>query len=552
MTNVLAVPKELEVRVEELLDAFGAKDACATYLLCDKHPEEQVSYRIIDKDGAAKIVTFGHLKVRSQKLASGFAKNGLKPGDRVATLMGKSEDFLVCLLALWRLGATHVPLFTAFAPAAIEMRLESSAAKFIICDEAQRNKLDSVLGDTQVIMRDRAKKGDLDLTQIEISGDADFEAHVGGGEYPVIQIYTSGTTGHPKGVAVPLKALAAFQAYAEFGLYLTKNDIFWNAADPGWAYGLYCGVIAALSTGVTSIMHTEKFAPESTYRVLLEEGVTNFTAAPTVYRTLKASGIEISKIMLRCASSAGEPLTPDVNEWARDALGTEVHDHFGQTEAGMLLNNHHHPLLKKTVKDASMGHPAPGWHIKVIDADTHKPLPANKPGLLAVELAKSQFAWFCGYVGTSEKNIERFTEDGKWYLTGDVAEIDDEGYFRFSAREDDVIIMAGYRIGPFDVEVILSKHPAVKECAVIALPDEIRGEILEAVVVLSEGYNGTEELTEELQQKVKTEYAAYAYPRRVHYYDQLPKTPSGKIQRFIIRKALREEMKKKEQTTGAV
>lgn len=544
MTDTHSVPHELEARVEELLCAFNGNEACASYLLCDKHPKDKVSYRIVERNGQVKVVTFGQLKDRSEKLADGFQKLGLEPGDRVATLMNKGEDFLVSLLAIWRLGATHVPLFTAFAPGAIEMRLESSQAKFVICDHAQYPKLEGILGDTKVIMSDQAIEGSLELNQIEHSGETGFKPFVGGGDWPVIQIYTSGTTGKPKGVAVPMKALASFQGYGEFGLGVTEGDVFWNAADPGWGYGLYFGVIVALSTGVLSVMHTEKFSAESTYDVLVSQGVTNFTAAPTVYRTLRASNIKVPDIKLRSASSAGEPLTPDVNEWAPQALGTEVHDHFGQTESGMLVCNHHHPLLKKDIKAGSMGSPAPGWSVTVIDPDTHEQLPAKKPGLLAVELSKSPFAWFSGYVGAPEKNIERLTEDGKWYLTGDLAEYDEDGYFRFSSREDDVIIMAGYRIGPFDIEATLSKHPAVIEVAVIAVPDEIRGEVLEAAVVLAAGYEGSEELTKELQQKVKTEYAAYAYPRRIHYFDEFPKTPSGKIQRFVIRKTLREELEK--------
>jgi acetyl-CoA synthetase len=540
----------VEERLGELIRSFSEPQASAAYLLCDRHPAESVAYRVVPKAGPTYAITYGQLKARSERLASGFARLGIVPGDRVATLMSKGEDYLVTLLAIWRLGAVYLPLFTAFAPLAVEMRLASSGAKLIVTDAAQRPKLDAISigepGSLLVAAVDTPTGDDLSLATIEASGEPGFPAHVGGGNGTVICIFTSGTTGKPKGVEVPLRALAGFQAYGEFGLGLTPDDVFWNAADPGWAYGLYFGVIVSLATGVLSIMHTDKFSPDGTLDVLEKEGVTNFTTAPTVYRSLKAHGVTPGKLVLRRASSAGEPLTPDVNMWAPKALGVEVHDHFGQTEAGMLVNNHHHPALKQAIKPGSMGRPLPGWHMTIIDPDTHEELPPNQPGLLAAELSKSPLAWFEGYLGMPDKNTERLTPCGRWYLTGDVAQRDEQGAFRFASRDDDVILMAGYRIGPFDVESVLITHPAILEVAVVATPDEIRGEVLEAIVVLDKGFAPSDALTEELKQKVRTEYGVHAYPRRIHYRESLPKTPSGKVQRFVLRQELRAQMEKSE------
>ena len=535
------ISPQIEARVADLSAAFSAPDACAVKLLCDLHPADRVAYRIIGK-GALVDLSFGKLKARSERLASGLAKRGYGPGDRIATLMSKGEDYLVTLLAVWRLGAVYVPLFTAFARGAIEMRLESSGARLVVCDAAQRPKLDGLAGaalpDLKVGLFGDAG-GELSMQDIEASGYDGFPAYVAGGDGAVIEVYTSGTTGKPKGVVVPLRAFAGFQAYGEFGLGLTQDDVFWNAADPGWAYGLYFGVISSLSNGVTAIMHTEKFTPDGTLGVLRDQGVTNFTAAPTVYRSLKAHGVEPGSIQLKNASSAGEPLTPEVNEWAPQALGVEVHDHFGQTEAGMLVNNHHHPDLKRPIKPGSMGQSLPGWDMTVVDPETHEELGPEQSGLLAARLSSSPFAWFQGYRSAPDKNSDRLTPCGRWYLTGDLAQYDIEGYFRFSSRDDDVIIMAGYRIGPFDIESVISTHPAVREVAVVAVPDEIRGEVLEAVVVLAAGHDPSEVLSDEIKRKVRTDYATYAYPRRVHYRHELPKTPSGKIQRFLIRQDLR-------------
>ncbi|WP_247986007.1 AMP-binding protein [Bradyrhizobium sp. 186] len=542
LMNKSEVDQRIAERVHEMLDVFGSPDADVARLLCDRYPEKKTAFRIVPKAGATVSLSYGRLKERSVRLASGLTKLGLKPGDRIGTLMSKSEDYLVTLMAIWRLGAVYVPLFTAFAPPAIEMRLASSGAKLIVSDCAQRSKLEDLadaLPGLRVAGSDYRPHGDLSLGDIEASGEPGGSAHVGGGDWPIIEVYTSGTTGKPKGVVVPLRGIAAFQAYAEFGLGLLPDDIFWNAADPGWAYGLYCGIIASLSVGVTSVIHGDKFTPEGTVDVLVRERVTNFTAAPTVYRSLRAHGIAEGQISLRCASSGGEPLTPDVNLWAPKALGTVVHDHYGQTEAGMLVNNHHHPALKRPITPGSMGHALPGWYMTVIDPDTHEPLEPGMPGILAADLTRSPLHWFQGYVAASEMNSERLSSDGRWYLTGDVAKYDDDGSFRFSSRSDDLIIMAGYRIGPFDVESVLSTHPAVREVAIVATPDAIRGEVIEAVVVLAQGFTPSDALSEELKQKVRADYGAHAYPRRVHYRDNLPKTPSGKIQRFVIRGELR-------------
>ena len=529
-------------RLASLIDAYGGENACASYLLCDRHDPKAIAYRIVTSNGEAVVLTYGQLRERSERLASGLKKRGYGVGDRIASLMSKGEDYLVTLLAIWRLGAVYVPLFTAFAKPAIEMRLASSGTKLVVCDSAQKPKLDALVGELpglSLAVAGGATDSELTLADIEMSGEADFPARVTSGGGAVIEVYTSGTTGKPKGVVVPLRAVAGFQAYGEFGLGLVSDDIFWNAADPGWAYGLYFGVLVSLSTGVESIMHVEKFTPEGTLAVLTRQGVTNFTAAPTVYRSLKAHGVPDGHVALRCASSAGEPLTPDVNLWAPAGLGAQVHDHFGQTEAGMLLNNHHHPDLAMPIKPGSMGRALPGWDMTVIDPATHEELGPNQSGLLAARLSDSPLAWFDGYARTPEKNADRLTPCGRWYLTGDLASYDGEGYFRFSSRDDDVIIMAGYRIGPFDVESVIASHPAVRDVAVVAVPDAIRGEVLEAVVVLNHGYAATEELSEALRQKVRADYAAHAYPRRIHYRDELPKTPSGKTQRFVLRNELR-------------
>ncbi|MCP3731239.1 AMP-binding protein [Sphingomonas sp. MG17] len=538
----------LIARVQELLTLTGAGDASAANLLCDRHDPGALAYRMIADDLSILDLSYGELRARSEQFARGLRAQGIEPGDRVAALMGKSWQYLVALLGIWRLGAVYVPLFTAFAPAAIAFRLRESGTRLVICDAAQQPKLapgeDMPADAPWRVVTTGPDLASAIAYDALMSGDATpMPAAVTGGDAPIIHIFTSGTTGKPKGVVVPLRALASFQAYGEFGLGLEPGDLYWCGADPGWAYGLYFGILASLSTGTPSLLLHGGFTPETTLAVLAGQGVTNFAAAPTVYRALRTSGVAVPPgLELRKASSAGEPLTPEVNEWATTALGIPILDHYGQTEAGMLINNHHHPLLRQPIKPGSMGHVMPGWSAAVLDEHQDEPVGPGVVGRVAMDLHHSPLAWFERYEGDPAKSAEKFAGAGRWYITGDTGWIDEEGYFHFSARDDDVIIMAGYRIGPFDVESVIAAHPAVAECAVIATPDEVRGEVIEAFVVLRDGAAGSDALGEEVKVWVKTRYAAHAYPRRVHFVDELPKTPSGKIQRVELRERRRREI----------
>jgi len=536
-------------RIRELLDIYTAPDACAATLLCDRHDPDKRAYRIIAADLSAHDVTYGELRRDSERFANALASLGIGAGDRVATLMGKSREYLVALMGIWRLGAVHVPLFTAFAPPAIAFRLTGSGARMVICDEGQRAKL--VPGEHmpnnaewRVITTGQAAEGALAFDGLVAGAAPGFVPAAPGGNAPIIHIYTSGTTGNPKGVIVPIRALAAFHAYGEFGQGIRAgDDVFWCAADPGWAYGLYFGILVTLMTGVDSILLEAGFASEATFAVLEREEVTNFAAAPTVYRALRSSGIAPpGKLSLSRASSAGEPLTPEVNVWAEAALGVAVHDHYGQTEAGMLINNHHHPAASRPIREGSMGVAMPGWTAAILKDEAEVEAQPGEPGRLAMDLPNCPLAWFDGYDGDPNKTSGKISADGRWYITGDTGRVDEDGYFYFSARDDDVIIMAGYRIGPFEVESVMATHPAVAECAVISVPDEVRGEVIEAYVVTREGQLGGAELEQEIQQWVKRNYAAHAYPRKVHFAAAMPKTPSGKIQRFVLKRQRLDEI----------
>ena len=530
---------------EQLLAIYDVPGASAAEFLCDRHDPEAVAFTVIDADLSGRDITYGELRTESEKVAAALADLGVSEGDRVATLMSKSADLVFTLVGIWRLGAVHMPLFTAFAWPAIEMRINGGDAKVIISDADQRGKIEKA-GVPVVVagLADcpEAREGDLDLATIIAAQEPGRPAAVTGPDAGMVMLFTSGTTGTPKGVVVPVRALAAFHQYIETGLDVRADDVFWNGADPGWAYGLYYGILGPLAVGRRSLLLHARYSPELAFAVLQYFHVTNFAAAPTVYRTMRAKAdIAPADVTLRRASAAGEPLTPEVIDWSVKQFGVEVRDQYGQTEHGMFIINPWHDALREDVRPGSMGVPLPGWSCTVLAADADVPAPAGELGRVAIDVPASPLMWFTGYHEAPEKTAERFSADGRWYYTGDAAKLDADGHFYFSSRDDDVIIMSGYRIGPFDVESVLAQHPDVLESAVIGVPDDLAGEVLEAYVVLREGVlpDGVfddDDMVSELQKWVKTEFAAHAFPRKIHFARELPKTPSGKIQRFLLRK----------------
>ncbi|EXG82080.1 acyl-CoA synthetase/AMP-acid ligase [Cryptosporangium arvum DSM 44712] len=499
--------------MNDWLHEAATADADAAWLLCDRHDPDAVAFRVVAADLSIRSLSYGELADRSRRLATVLRSAGVEAGHRVAVLMGKRLELPVALLAIWRLGAIHVPLFTAFAPDAISARLTASGVRLAISEPGQAAKLEGV---AVVSVND-----ELDA-RIRAAEPLRDRRPIGGGGQ-LVELYTSGTTGAPKAVPVPVRALAAFRSYLHYGLDVTEDDVYWNAADPGWAYGLYYAILGPLAHGRANLLVEGGFDPRRTLEVMNRCGVTNFAGAPTMYRALRGVGTA----RLRRASSAGEPLTPDVTAWAPDALGTEVRDHYGQTEQGMVILNGWHASVRSVVESGSMGRPLPGFTATVLD------------GQIALDVEASPLMWFEGYVDAPERTRERFTADGRYYLTGDTGRVDENGAFYFTARDDDVILAAGYRIGPFDVESVLVTHPAVADVAVVGAPDELRGEIVVAYVVLADGESPGPTFLAQLQDLVRTRYSAHAYPRQVHVVESLPKTASGKIQRFVLRRGTR-------------
>ncbi|MCE1117087.1 MULTISPECIES: AMP-binding protein [Pseudomonas] len=517
-----------QAAAEALHGNLEALNACVE--CCDRHVGEDKPALIWeDRDGNGGRYSFEQLQALAARFANVLGAQGVVAGDRVAGLMPRTPELLVTILATWRLGAVYQPLFTAFGPKAIEHRLEQSHARVVITDRNNRPKLDDVVGCPTVITVDAAV-GELDFHQALEAADAHCEPVMRTGNDPFLLMFTSGTTGPAKPLEVPLRAIVAFQGYMRDAIGLRPQDNFWNLADPGWAYGLYYAVTGPLALGHATTFYDGPFSVESCARVIAKLGITNLAGSPTAYRLLIAAGEQFAapiKGRLRVVSSAGEPLNPEVIRWFADELGVTIHDHYGQTELGMVLCNHH--ALEHPVHLGSAGFAIPGHRIVVVDGQGGE-LPAGQPGILAVDREQSPLCWFAGYHGLPTKAFV-----GKYYLSGDTVELNQDGSISFVGRSDDVITTSGYRVGPFDVESALIEHPAVIEAAVIGKPDPERTELIKAFVVLAKGYAGSPELEETLRQHVRQRLYAHAYPREIEFVGELPKTPSGKLQRFILR-----------------
>ncbi len=505
---------------------------------CDRHVGAgRVALRCLSADEVLTEYTFEQLRDLSARAANVFHAQGIRPGDVIAGLLPRTVDLVATVLGAWRLGAVYQPLFTAFGPKAIEHRLQTSGAKLVVTNAAQRPKLDEIADRPPAAVTGGGAgggvaAGDLDFRAAMARAATEFAPVTRRGEDLFMMMSTSGTTGLPKGVPVPLRALLAFGAYMRDAIDLHEGDVFWNIADPGWAYGLYYALTGPLLLGQATILYEGGFTADSTYRIIDRLGVTSLAGSPTAYRLLIAAGAEAAQAVrgrLRVVSSAGEPLNPEIIRWFDQNLSAPIHDHYGQTEMGMCVNNHHG--LDHPVRAGSSGLAMPGYRVVVLD-DAGRELGPNRPGVLAIDMAKSPLMWFSGYLNQATPALA-----GGYYRTGDSVEFEPDGSISFIGRSDDVITSSGYRIGPFDVESALIEHPAVVEAAVVGVPDPERTELVKAFVILAKGFAGSDALAEELRAHVKTRLSAHAYPRLIDFVADLPKTPSGKIQRFILRRA---------------
>jgi acetyl-CoA synthetase len=488
----------------------------------------------IGKDGIDRRISYRELSEASSRLANVLQRHGVRPGDRVAGLMPRVPEALIAILGALKAGAIYVPMFTGFGPDAIRFRLDHSRARFLVTHHEVRQHVPASANVKILCVIDTScscAPGDLDFWQTLDREPASFSAIHCHREDIASLIYTSGSTGQPKGGAIAVNFLAAVWPFIMYGLDLQDRDVFWPTGDPGWGYGFVC-YLGALALGGTLISVQSNPSPVMCLTVLERYGVTNLATTPTLLRglmSLDELSVRTPRISLRAISSCGEPLNAKVVEFFQTTWNLTPMDHFGATEFALPIGNYN--ALDMAVKPGSMGLPSPGYRMAVVDETGHE-LPDGHVGLLGRESNADNRYWLRYW---DDPQASRDLERNGWIVTGDLVRRDEDGYFWFEGRVGDMIKSAGYRIGPFEVESALLRHPAVAEAAVVGKVDALRGEIVKAWIVLRAGFHASDALSEELVQMVKTNLGRHQYPREIEFIATLPKTETGKIQRFLLR-----------------
>lgn len=487
-----------------------------------------------DQDGRMLRYTFWDMKVLTNRLGNALRGLGVRQGDRVIVHLPRVPEWFVAFVACIKIGAIPIPTPEMMQAKDLGFRANHSGAVALFTTPAGMERFATVERDCPTV-RHRIVVGDSVTgtaprrdgwhvyADLVARGAPQLTCADTAAEDPAVMYYTSGTTGQPKAVVHAHRAIFAWREQAFCWLDLKPEDLHWCTADTGWSKFGTSMVIGPWSLGTSLLMYNGPFDPEQRLHFLQKHQVTTFCAAPTELRLIVQLDLGRWDLRhLRHSVSAGEPLNPEVIERWQQALGHPVYDGYGLTEALMACLNYRALPMRK----GSMGKPLPGYEMAVVDADG-RPLPPGQEGDLAIRMPNP-----CVMLGHwSDPGALARVCRGEWFITGDRAWVDEDGYFWFVGRGDDVILSAGYRIGPFEVESALASHPAVAESAAVGSPDPVRGEIVKAFVVLRSGATPSPELVKELQEHVKRETAPYKYPREIEFVDELPKTISGKIRR---------------------
>jgi acetyl-CoA synthetase len=503
--------------------------------IVDRHADSgRVALIAIDGAGLARQLTYRDLSEASNRFANLLRGLGVAPGDRVAGLMPRGPDVVIAILGALKVGAIYVPVFTGFGPEAVKYRLNHCGARVLVTHASVAKQVPADTAATVVgVMQSGVDvpASWLDLAQELPKQSTAFDCVLRDRDEAAALIYTSGSTGQPKGGAIAVNFLAAISPYISYGLNLKSDDVLWPTGDPGWGYGFVC-YLGALAAGGTIVSVEPNPTPELFLSVLETYRVTNLATTPTLLRgvlILDDAALKARQIRLHAMSSCGEPLNSKVVESFQRIWNLTPMDHFGATEYALPIGNYN--AIAMEVKPGSMGLPSPGYRMAIVGDDGNE-LPAGEVGFIAKQ-SNADCRYWLSYWNDPEASRE-LVRNG-WIITGDLGRRDDDGYFWFEGRADDMIKSAGYRIGPFEVESALLKHPAVAEAAVIGKPDDMRGQIVKAFVVLRSGYQSSDALSDELVQAVKSTVGRHQYPRLIEYVGSLPKTETGKIQRFALR-----------------
>ncbi|MGD9218459.1 MAG: AMP-binding protein, partial [Desulfobacterales bacterium] len=500
-----------------------------------------------NESGQVERYSFADLKRLSNRLANGLKASGIEQGDRFGILLPQCPETAISHIAVYKIGAIAIPLFTLFGTDAIEYRLSNSEAKGIVTDAANLPKIMQIwpnLPLLKVVIVTRGAKADqvLDFDELVEKGSDGFNPLQTRADDPALIIYTSGTTGPPKGALHAHRVLLGHLPGVEFphNFFPQVNDFFWTPADWAWIGGLIDVLFPSWHHGVPVLAHrAKKFDPEEAFHLIAKYNIRNAFMPPTALKLMRQVKNPRSRYSykMRSIGSGGETLGEELLDWGREAFDLTINEFYGQTEANLVVGNC--AVIMQNLP-GSMGRAVPGHRLAVVDADG-RAVPAGTVGEVAVQ--RPDPVMFLEYWKNPEATADKYI--GDWCLTGDLAKQDEAGYFWFVGRKDDVITSAGYRIGPAEIEDCLMKHPAVGMVAVVGSPDEVRTEIVKAFIVLKADVAASDDVATDIKEFVKVRLAAHEYPREIEFVDELPMTATGKIMRKDL-KALEIKRKSKD------
>jgi len=514
----------------------------------EEAPNKPALIAVDEKGERVRKYQFSDLKTLSNKLANVLMSLGLKPGDRVIVMLRNIPEWYVVMVGMIKLGVIPIPTTTQCTSGDLKYRINRAKADMVITDSANAGKFDDIKSECpslkHLMLTDGQREGWLNYEQMltEASPELTGVKRTRSSD-PILLYFTSGTVAYPKMVVHTQASYGiAHIITAKFWQDLKPDDLFWTISDMGWAKAAWSKLFGQWTIGACLFLHDGgvKFDAPLALKLIEKFGISVFCGSPTVYRLFILENLKDYKFSkLRHCISAGEPLNPEVMAKWEEGTGLTIYDGYGQTETVNQLANYRF----MPIKPGSAGRPTPAFDLAIVD-DDGKVLPPNTEGNIAIRVKPSRpVGLFKEYLDDEAEMAAVFR--GDWYYTGDKAYTDEDGYFWFVGRADDVIITAGYRIGPFEVESALISHPAVAESAVVASPDELRGEVVKAFIVLKPGYQPSQELAKELQEHVKKVTAPFKYPRKIDFVDSLPKTISGKIRRGELKKVEWKDWKRK-------
>jgi acetyl-CoA synthetase len=514
--------------------------------VCDKWAggEERTALITQDEKGQVERYTFQDLKRLSNRFANGLRAHGIERGDRVGILLPQSLEAALSHIAIYKIGGIALPLFTLFGVEALEYRLQNSEAKGLVTDESNLQKILDIRKNlphlkTIILTGGGKREGFQDFRELVERGSSDLEPVRTRADEPAFISYTSGTTGPPKGTLHAHRVLLGHMPGIEFShnFFPKEDDLFWTPADWAWMGGFMDVLMPSLQHGVPVVAHRfKKFDPEEAFHLLAKHRIRNAFMPPTALKMMRQVKDPRSRYdyAMRSIGSGGESLGEELLDWGKSVMGLSINEFYGQTEVNLVVGSCSEVM---ETRPGSMGRAIPGHEVEVVD-EAGMPAATGKVGEIAIK--RPDPVMFLEYWKNPQATEEKFI--GDWCLTGDLARKDEEGYFWFVGRKDDVITSAGYRIGPAEIEDCIIKHPAVGMVAVVGIPDKVRTELVKAFIVLKPDVQPSQEMAEEIKKFVKVRLAAHEYPREIEFVSELPMTTTGKI----IRKELkRREIEKK-------